>query len=114
VNRPPFALTRGEHRGVPVLAVAGEIDVDTCWQLQQELTTTLSEGDVIIDLSEVAFIDSSGLNVLVSGYRQARTSQHRMMISGSSERVLGMLEVTQLTTLFSLHATVDDAADQLG
>jgi anti-anti-sigma factor len=114
MSRPPFALTRSEHRGVAVLTVAGEVDVDTCGQLHEELTTTLSEGDVILDMSEVAFIDSSGLNVLVSGHRQARDSQHRMIISGSSRRVLDMLEVTRLTTLFSLHPTVDAAADQLG
>lgn len=113
MNRPPFALTRGEHRGVPVLVVAGEVDVDTCWQLHEELASTLSEGDVIIDMSDVAFIDSSGLNVLVSGHRQARDSKHRMVLSGSSPRVLDMLEVTRLATLFSLHPTLDAAADQL-
>jgi anti-sigma B factor antagonist len=113
MNRPPFALRRDEHDGLAVLTVVGDIDIDTAWRLREELTTNLSQHDVIVEMSGVEFLDSTGLGVLVAGYRQARNADHRMAIAAAPQRVLDMLELTRLTTLFALYQDLPAAAEGL-
>lgn len=113
MNRPPFALARDDRDSLAVLTVAGDIDVDTAWRLREELTTVLAEQDAIVEMSGVEFLDSTGLGVLVAGYRQGRNSGHRMAIAGAPQRVLDILELTRLTTIFALYPDLDAAADGL-
>lgn len=113
MNRPPFNLDRTEQDGIAVLAVAGDVDVDTAWRLREDLTTLLTERDAVVDMSAVEFLDSTGLGVLVAGYRQARNRDHRMALAGAPQRVLDILELTQLTTLFALYDDVPAAAEGL-
>lgn len=113
MNRPPFALSREERQGVAVLTVSGDIDVDTAWELREALTETLGERDTVVDMSGVEFLDSTGLGVLVAGYRQARNGERRMAIAGAPRRVLDILELTRLMTIFALYPTVDEAVEGL-
>lgn len=111
MNRPPFDLSRADRDGIAVLAVSGDVDVDTAEPLREQLTGLLSERDAVVDLSGVLFVDSTGLGVLVRGYREARGSGHRMAIAGTPQRVLDIFELTQLTTLFALFPDVDAALE---
>jgi anti-sigma B factor antagonist len=66
---------RSEQQGtVCSVAIDGEIDVYTAPQLRERIITLIDGGctNVIVDLSHVGFIDSSGLGVLVSALRRAR------------------------------------------
>ena len=109
MNRPSFDLVREDRENLTVLTVTGDVDVDTAWRLREELTTVLAERDAEMDMSGVAFLDSTGLGVLVAGYRQARHSGHRMALAGAPQRVLDILDLTRLTTLFSLYSDVPAA-----
>ncbi len=113
MNRPPFALSREDRDGLAVLTVSGDIDVDTAWRLREELTTLLAGQDVVVEMSEVEFLDSTGLGVLVAGYRQARSSGHQMAIAGAPQRVLDILELTRLTTIFALYPDLPAATEGL-
>lgn len=113
MSRPPFALNREDQNELAVLTVSGDIDVDTAWRLREELTTLLAERDVVVEMSGVEFLDSTGLGVLVAGYRQARNAGHRMAIAGAPQRVLDILELTRLTTIFALYPDLPTATEQL-
>ncbi|GAA3517242.1 STAS domain-containing protein [Actinocatenispora rupis] len=113
MNRPPFALDRADRGQIAVLRVAGDVDVDTAWRLREELTTIMAEQDAIVEMSDVSFLDSTGLGVLVAGYRQGRNAGHRMAIASAPQRVLDILELTQLTTIFALYPDLDAATDGL-
>lgn len=113
MNRPSFDLVREDRGDLTVLTVTGDVDVDTAWRLREELTTVLAERDTVMDLSGVAFLDSTGLGVLVAGYRQARRSGYRMALAGAPQRVLDLLDLTRLTTLFSLYPDVPSATSGL-
>jgi len=67
--------------------------------------------NIIIDLKDVRFIDSSGLGVLVSGFKNASTRQGTLKLSGLQSQVKSMFELTRLHRVFEIFATVDDALD---
>ena len=64
---------------------------------------------MVIDLKDVLFIDSSGLGVLVSGYKNASTKHGTLKLSSLQSQVKSMFELTRLHRVFDIFTTVDDA-----
>src|SRR4051812_34915846 len=64
---PSFAVEPAPLRGAPGVAVRGEVDIGTAPALDVALSREIREsaGAFVIDLCEVGFLDSSGLNVLI-------------------------------------------------
>jgi anti-sigma B factor antagonist len=106
-----LGLEATEQHGVEVLAVTGEVDVSTAPRLRQQLVETATAGHerVIVDLSAVDFLDSTGLGVLVSGLKRFRTLGGDLLLVCPSARIIKVFEITGLTKVFSMHATVEDA-----
>ena len=99
---------------VVLLAVDGELDTLTTPRLAADLNavldTALGEGAaVVIDLSDVMFLASSGLAVLVDGARRAGTAARRLHLVTASRAVTRPLEVTGADTLFDTHPDLDSA-----
>ncbi len=97
-----------EQSGVTVVGVQGEVDVSTAPRLRQQLVETSSSGQdrVVVDLTQVDFLDSTGLGVLVSGLKRFRTLGGDLYLVCVSSRILKVFEITGLTAVFSLHDTV--------
>ena len=97
--------------GVPVVSVHGEVDVSTAPRLRQELIEIATSGStrVVVDLEPVEFLDSTGLGVLVSGLKRFRTLGGDLLLVCTQPRVMKVFEITGLTEVFSMHATVDEA-----
>jgi anti-sigma B factor antagonist len=104
-------LELSERDGIPVLTVYGEVDVSTAPRLRQELIEVASSGSrrAVVDLEPVEFLDSTGLGVLVSGLKRFRTLEGDLLLVCTQRRVLKVFEITGLTAVFSMHATVDEA-----
>src|ERR1700685_3882800 len=68
---------------------------------------------VILDLSDVPYIDSSGLGSLVSAYVTRHKATRRIALSGVNERVLKLFETTKVEPLFLIFPTLDDAITAL-
>lgn len=79
------------------VGVVGEIDSSNCEQLQAVLAEQASAGTVHVDLSEVTFIDSSGLRALLLGHRLIGEAGGTMRITAASENVRRLFEITGLT-----------------
>ncbi|MEU9189538.1 STAS domain-containing protein [Streptomyces sp. NPDC048484] len=110
-------VTEGEQRGWAVVQVSGEMDLVTSPVLRQRMHSAVADGrrDVVLDLSEVLFCDSSGVGVLIAGRRLIRSCQGRLRlilpaqgaVDGSHvNRVLGALGVRRL---FDVYPDVDAA-----
>jgi len=86
------------HVGVQRVIARGDIDVETAEQLREELDGVLSSGAVyvILDASDVNFIDSSGLRVIVDVGNRLRERNGQLMIEGISAAVSRILELTGL------------------
>jgi len=104
-----------ESNGGSVIVFVKEerLDAHNSGDLKIELNRLFEAGTVnlIIDLKEVCFIDSSGLGVLVSGFKNASTRQGSIKLSGLQTQVKSMFELTRLHRVFDIFATADDALE---
>jgi anti-sigma B factor antagonist len=64
---------------------------------------------IVLDLSQLTFIDSTGLGVLVGAQRRARETGGEVRLAGAAPGVQRVLEVTGLDTVFGVFPSVDDA-----
>jgi anti-sigma B factor antagonist len=66
---PPFRLRREYAAHVAVLVVEGDVDLATAPELRKELESIPAECNVVVDLCETRFMDSTGLRVLLAAHR---------------------------------------------
>jgi anti-sigma B factor antagonist len=100
------------HGGRPVVAVEGEIDLATAGRLRDHVHELTAGADrVIVDLEGVEFIDSTGIGVLVGGMKRARNHGGDLSLVCTRGRILKVLEITGLSTVFAVHRSLADALD---
>ena len=63
----------------------------------------------IIDLTEVPYVDSSGLGLMVSHYVRCQSRGVRLVVAGASQRVVQLFELTKVEPFFPRVDTVDEA-----
>ena len=69
---------------------------------------------VIVDLTQVPFIDSAGLSTLVSSLKRARSTGGNVLLSGVQPQTRTVFNLTMLDRVFTIHPTVQAALDGLG
>jgi anti-anti-sigma factor len=75
-----FAISTSEQGGRTVVSLRGELDLATAPALETVVTDSLAAGDdVVVDLRELAFMDSTGLRVLVRAHASV-TDEQRFLI----------------------------------
>lgn len=99
------------HDGVAVLAANGRINLVTAPTVRREVQRVVDEGHarLAFDLSEVEFIDSSGLGALVSGLKTARMAGGDLRLAAASEQVASVLRLTNLDRILRVYPASDDA-----
>ena len=102
--------TRDVH-GKTVVAVGGELDAYTAPKLRDTITELLAAGiyDVIIDMLDVEFLDSSGLGVLVGALKKVRAHNGSLQLICNQNRVLKIFRITGLAEVFVIHESADAA-----
>jgi anti-sigma B factor antagonist len=100
-----LTVERADERGRAVLRLSGDVDQATAPRLEHQLGGVAREGvDVVIDLREVGFIDSSGLRALVQCERTTRAAGAELTLTNLPNRTRRLLELTGLAGLFSIGA----------
>lgn len=97
--------------GRTVVQVVGEIDVYTAPQLREQLDQEIDSGQyhLVVDLSGVTFMDSTGLGVLVGRLKQIRLGDGSMRLVCAHDRVLKVFVITGLDKVFEIYPTVGEA-----
>jgi anti-sigma B factor antagonist len=115
VVRVVLAVSRQSVGGYPVVAVSGEVDVYSAPALKESLAELLQSGanTVVVDLSDVAFLDSTGLGALVEARAATTEAGGSLPLVCSHERILKLFTITGLDGVFSIHPTVDEAVTAL-
>jgi anti-sigma B factor antagonist len=101
-----------EARGeTTVVHVGGEIDVYTAPVLREHLDEHISAGRVhlVVDLSGVTFMASTGLGVLVGRLKLVRAANGTLCLVCSSDRTLSVFSITGLDKVFQIFPSVDSA-----
>lgn len=87
------------------------LDALNSGELRDRILGLLEAGGqrLVVDLSGVSFIDSSGLGALLSGYKNANLRSGEFILAGLQPRVQSMFELTRLHRVFDIFPTVEDA-----
>lgn len=84
--------------------ILGELTAESCGDLRETVTslTTKQPQQIVIDLAEMAFIDSMGLGVLVGLRSHMKKHGCELSVVNPQPRVLQVFELTKLSTIFGL------------
>jgi anti-sigma B factor antagonist len=106
-----LTLTTREADGKTIVAVGGEIDVYTAPKLRDKLSELVATGsyDIVVDMHEVEFLDSTGLGVLVGGLKKVRAHDGSLRLVCNQDRLLKIFRITGLAKVFVIHETADEA-----
>ena len=104
-------ITSGRLGGACLVTLAGEVDVYTAPALRSRLVEAADSGcpQLIVDMSAVDFIDSSGLGVLVGILKRVSEQGSTMTIVSDREVVLKVFRITGLDRVFPIAATLAEA-----
>lgn len=106
----PFEVSIERLNGTAVVHVAGELDLATTPTLSAVLHTLEQPCDrVVLDLSELAFIDSTGLSLTVAEYHRATRDGFDLVVAGAEGHVLDVLRLTGLDVTLPLAPDVSSA-----
>jgi len=86
--------------------VQGEVDLYTAPQLWETLDAAIAgtPHELVIDLSDVSFLDSSGLSVLLRAHKRLRPIDGTVVIRGAADQVFMTLDVTKLTSVLAVES----------
>ena len=105
-----MAVDMREVDGVAVLALSGDIDLQSSPAVRQQLLASFDKHDrVVVDLSGVTYIDSSGVASLVEAFQLARKKNGSFGLVNVSNAVMRVLSLARLDRVFSIHPTVEAA-----
>jgi anti-sigma B factor antagonist len=95
-----------------VLKPTGRLNMVAAPALKTLIEETVASGKprIVIDLTEVAFIDSSGLGALIGGLKATRQAGGDLRIAHVPEQVMTVLRLTNLDRVLRAHASVADAS----
>jgi len=109
-----LTLTTRQADGKTIVAVGGEIDVYTAPKLRDKITELVAAGayDLVVDMEQVEFLDSTGLGVLVGGLKKVRAHSGSLQLVCNQERLLKIFRITGLAKVFTIHDSADEALAQ--
>lgn len=93
--------------GGRVVSLRGPVTLETLFDLQNTLRQ--EHTDLIIDLSQVPYMDSAGLGAILTAYASCQRNGKKFALAGISSRVMVLLEVTKVNTLLPIFGTVAEA-----
>jgi anti-sigma B factor antagonist len=103
-----IATTPGSDRYV--ITVSGEVDLASSPDLDTSIIAAIASGaaSVVIDLTNVSFMDSSGLGVIVRGLKRCREADKDLDLVITNERVLKVFGITGLDQVIPIHDSIED------
>lgn len=104
-------ISKHVYKRVSVIAVKGRVDSSTADQFESAVTDELKTGqrNLVFDLSEVDFLSSAGLRILVMSRKEAQKGGGVVRLAQPSDRVKETLEIAGLDVLFEAYPTREEA-----
>lgn len=114
-SEQPISLDVRTLDGGVAVIVAGEVDMVTTPQLRDCVQEQVDDqpGVLVLDLSGVSFLGSSGLAVLVETLEECRTQEIGLRVVCSSREVVRPMEATSLTELFEVYSDLETATSSI-
>lgn len=106
-----FRVEVSERGSWVVVTVAGEVDVATAPRFRELLIGQIADGrhQIVVDMTWVDFIDSTGLGVLIGGLKRIRSHGGDLRLVIDDPRVLKVFDITGLDQIFTIYPALDAA-----
>ena len=101
--------------GALIVSPAGRLDSSSAGALEAVLPARVQANDkVVLSLADVPYVSSAGLRVLLIGAKAAKAQGHRLVLTGLSESVREVFDISGFTSIFAIEPDVDSALAALG
>ena len=100
-----------ESDGKNIVRISGDIDAYHSPKLKEKMEELIKSDSkiLILEFSEVPYIDSAGLGTLVSVLRETRNYQKELKIVGLRKNIKRIFEMTRLDNIFEIYDTIEEA-----
>lgn len=105
-----FSVASRVVDAIAVIAVTGEVDAHTAPAVREAIETVIAPGaQLVVDLTSVSFLDSTGLGVFVTALKHLREVEGSLDLVVTSPRVLKVFELTGLDVVIPIHEELGSA-----
>lgn len=105
-----------QEKNTLVAKVSGELDMLSAGPFRAKVEAALDKGEarnLVLNFSEVSFIDSSGLGVLLGRYKRLSSEGGRIAISGAAPQVKRILELSGIMRIMNTYPSEEEAINKL-
>lgn len=109
LNEPfAFEILPGRNESTRILRLTGPLVLQSIFELQSELAKE-HPPLTIFDLSGVPYMDSAGVGVITNCYVSAANRGNKVIVAGTTKRVLDLFHITRVDTIIPMAASVEEA-----
>ena len=116
-ERPPFGLTVSQRDRCKIFHLSGRLmdqkEADHMMEVLENELGSQTGLNVLLDMSQLQYMNSTGLNIVISVLTRTRKGGGEVLISGMSTGVKQLFMVTKLDTVFTIKGSVDEAIASL-
>lgn len=108
-------ITTVEFEGTMVLAIAGRLDGQHAREAEQTFMSLAQSGNsqYVLDFTDMEYISSAGLRVVLVAAKKVRSMQGRLICSGMSDQVRDVFEMSGFLSILETAATRDEAIQMM-
>jgi anti-anti-sigma factor len=103
-----YTTCPGQKDGVIILKISGPLTLTNMFGFQTSFRE-MKPPVLIVDLSDSLYMDSAGLGVIMNQYVSAEANQRKFLLTGVSDRIQSLMELTHVSTVLKIYPTVADA-----
>ncbi len=104
-----------EESGYAIVELDGEVDLSCSPDARKVILDCLNEAkNLLVDLSGVTYIDSSGVASLVEGFQTAKKKNLKFGLVGVSDAAMSVLQLARLDKVFPIHASIEECVQKDG
>lgn len=108
-------LHETEHATAAIFHVKGRVDTAASQELERRVLLGLDRGAryLVMDFSDLEYINSAGLRILVMGYQRLHPSGGQVMVCGVRDYIAEIFDISGYDRIFSMHADIRQAMQAL-
>jgi anti-anti-sigma factor len=112
-NEPmTYNFAQGQSEGTMILTLVGPLTISTMFGFQDEFRTATPKA-MILDMSEVPYMDSAGLGLIMNYYVAQSDHGRKLLLVGINERVVELFKMTRVQGVLQSYPTVEAAEKSL-
>jgi anti-sigma B factor antagonist len=107
-DRLDVFMLDGARPGEKVLVLDGVLNAETASRFRDSVRTNQC-ATLVVDMTRVRYVDSSGLGVLIGAYVSFERNCRRLLLAGLNDRIWGLFHTCKIEDVFTRYPTVADA-----